>query len=165
MYIRTTLLNQNCISDHFLKPCDFMISGNDVTSCDYRSLCEEDGCSISLVDDKVKFTQQPADGCWRKVILKFCCQNIFKKSTHGPYMIIPWICAYYCLRNHHRLSGLGCLRPRTVLSLEEDWVESPILWQGSDCLRFETTHTNYWVMVPIRMQQIMENLHDATLFW
>ena len=66
---------------------------------------------------------------------------ILKKPTYGTQLK----CVTYIskqsrigLRNHHRVSSLGCLRPRTVLSLPEGWVENPAWGQGSDCLRTET---------------------------
>ena len=49
--------------------------------------------------------------------------------------------------NHHCVSRLGCIRPKTVWSLSEGWIENPALEQGSECPRSETTRPT----VPLKL--------------
>ena len=45
----------------YVKSCDLVTTGSETSnSCEYRCRCEQDGCSIVLIEE---FGNQPADVC------------------------------------------------------------------------------------------------------
>ena len=63
VYVWKEHSNKTCTTQRYLKSCNLMTTGSDVTSCSYRCPCEDNQCRVDVVDDEQQFRVEPANIC------------------------------------------------------------------------------------------------------